>query len=286
MGTVLTVNYGPFDIPNQYTDRYRGGARNWPVFLEEWLRSYWRNPAQLFPAGRPQPTYACPCCQFNGRFVEAKRGGTAAFRCPNCSSRPRDRQIQLILDLLAFDFSGKRILHFAPEWPLFRKLRNEPGYIGGDIIKRRNANAIVDITNIDYPDGHFDVLICNHVLEHVPDDATALREASRVLGTDGIGIISVPIDRDNPTWRPPADMSPQEVEKRCGWDHKRLYGNDFADLLESYGFSVLAVEFTDSVRDHFRLFLEPMFLVAKGAGSERLLQLSTRLSTATAVSDT
>ena len=278
MGATLNPNAGLFDLPDQFVARYGGGQRNWPVFLEEWVRSYWRNPAQLFAVGRRQPDYVCPCCQFTGGFVESGRGGVAAFRCPNCSSRPRDRQIQLIIDLLDYDFSGKHILHFAPEWPLFRRLKDEAGYVGGDIIKRRNANAIVDITNINYPDGHFDVLICNHVLEHVPNDAKALREVHRVLAADGIGIVSVPIDRNNPTWIPPEGMPVEEVEKHCGWDHKRLYGSDFAALLESYKFEVLAVEFAEPVRNSFRLFLEPVFLIGKGQAAAKLQELKTRLS--------
>ena len=77
---------------------------------------------------------------------------------------------------IGLSFENKRILHFAPEWPLFRKLRRQPGYVGGDILTRRNATAYVDTTDINFPNDSFDLPICNHVLEHVKDDGRGMRE--------------------------------------------------------------------------------------------------------------
>jgi SAM-dependent methyltransferase len=86
----------------------------------------------------------------------------------------------------ALSFDAKSILHVAPEWPLFRQLKAEPGYVGGDIQKRRNANSIVDITSINFDSNHFDFLICNHVMEHVQDDKKAMGECYRVLKNGGL----------------------------------------------------------------------------------------------------
>jgi len=100
--------------------------------------------------------------------VTARRGYIhGPFRCPNCESRPRDRNIALFFQKNALSFDGKSILHIAPEWPLFRQLKAEPGYVGGDIQKRRNANSIVDVTSINFEQNHFDFLICKNVLENV-----------------------------------------------------------------------------------------------------------------------
>jgi len=129
-------------------------------------------------------------------------------------------------------------LRIAPEWPLFRKLKNEPGYIGGDVQKRRNANAIVDITSINFESDHFDFLVCNHVMEHVQDDNKAMRECFRVLKPGGIGLFSVPLSGKKKTWEPPMGMSVSEIEAIVGWDHKRLYGYVFAEKLEKFGFKV------------------------------------------------
>jgi len=173
-----------------------------------------------------------------------------AFRCPNCESRPRDRNIALFFKKNDLDLGNKNILHIAPEWPLYRKLKKEAGYVGGDIQKRRNANAIVDITAIDFDSNHFDFLICNHVLEHVQDDQKAMRECYRVLNKGGVGVFSVPLSGKARTWEPPPGMSVPEIEAIVGWDHKRFYGYDFAKKLEKCGFSVDVFSIT---RDEARL---------------------------------
>jgi hypothetical protein len=89
----------------------------------------------------------------------------------------------------------------------------------------------------------------------------------RVLKPDGIGIVSVPIYQDRETtWEPPADMSAEEVERICGWDHKRLYGMDFGAKLMQAGFQVTAVKYGADVIDHHRLHDEPIYVVTKDSG--------------------
>jgi len=236
-------------------------ARNIPIYLKEWIRGTWRDPYQHFQQRRNRK---CPCCGHIGKFVSAKLRGPREFRCPNCASRPRDRQIALILKEYVVSFDHKRILHIAPEWPLFRTLRSSADYVGGDIIKRRNANAIVDVTDIHFDDKWFDILICNHVLEHVPEDNRAMRECYRILKKGGIAIFSVPIDlKRHETWEPPADMPEDEVERVCGWDHVRLYGLDFSRKLEDVGFSVRPIIYDGDVREVHGLLEEPIYLAMK-----------------------
>ncbi|MBL8565402.1 MAG: methyltransferase domain-containing protein [Hyphomicrobiaceae bacterium] len=240
------------------------GTKNWPIFAKEWARSTLRDPMQHFKNRRQRK---CPCCGHEGLFVSAKRRVGPEMRCPNCASRPRDRFLSLVLRETGGDLSGKRIMHFAPEWPLFRQLKGEAGYVGGDIIKRRNANAVVDITRIDFPADSFDYLICNHVLEHVPDHLLAMRECARVLRPDGIAFFSVPLDkRRSETWYPPEGMTVAEVEKVCGWDHKRLYGRDFRELLASAGMIVTAIEPRPEWVEPHRLYDEQFFVATKQPG--------------------
>jgi len=199
-------------------------------------RALVRDPKQFF---RDRDVCQCSFCGYEGFFMTARRGHVhAAFRCPNCESRPRDRNIALYFKKNSLTLNQKDILHLAPEWPLFRKLKDEPGYVGGDIQDRRNANAIVDITSINFDRNHFDFLICNHVLEHVQDDEKAMKECYRVLKNGGVGIFSVPLSGKAKTWEPPIGMSVPEIEAIVGWDHKRYYGYDFAEKLGQVGFEV------------------------------------------------
>lgn len=234
---------------------------NLAVLAEEWGRGTLRDPLQHF---RARTRRCCPACGFEGHFVSSGWNGQEAFRCPNCSSRPRDRQIALIIERQDIDLTAGRILHFAPEWPLFRRLKDVPGYVGGDIIQRRNANAVVDITKIQFGDDTFDTLICNHVLEHVPEDAKAISECYRVLKPGGIAFFSVPISDQPETWNPPADMPKDEIERHCGWDHVRLYGRDFGEILARAGFQVSEVTFGAADREAHSLLDETMYVATKG----------------------
>lgn len=236
-------------------------TRNWPVLMEEWTRSTLRDPLQHLAR---RPTRDCPCCGHKGYFVSAKRRKGLEMRCPNCSSRPRDRFLALVFDEAGINLAGQRIMHFAPEWPLFRKLKNQPGYVGGDIIKRRNANAVVDITRIESADEDFDIVICNHVLEHVPDHMQAIRECHRILRPDGLAFFSVPVDKTKEkTWYPPSDMPVEEVDRMCGWDHKRTYGCDFKDILASVGFHVTVIDPRPDWVHKYRLYDEQFFVCSR-----------------------
>ena len=236
------------------------------IFYKEWLRGAWRDPRQFFENRKIRE---CPCCGFKGIFVSAKRRGIREFRCPNCASRPRDRQIAHVIATPELSLINKRILHFAPEQWLFNKLKSEDGYVGGDIIKRRCANAHVDITNIQFPDEHFDVIICNHVLEHVQNDSTALRECFRVLSPDGYAIFTVPTEPNRlKTWEPPEGMTEKEIERICGWDHKRLYGLDLSDRLRSVGFHAQIIMFDESDQESYRFLDEPVFLASKNENTK------------------
>ena len=224
----------------------------------EWARGTLRDPAQHLQC---RSRRECPCCCFFGLFVSAKRGHEREFRCPQCKSRPRDRFLALLLGRHGLDLTDKRVLHFAPEWPLFNRLCKSPTYVGADIIQRRNANAVRDITAIADPDASFDVLICNHVLEHVPDDASAMRECRRVLRPGGVAFFSVPVNMDRDTWDPSPGMPVEEIERICGRDHKRLYGRDILGRLEAAGFAVEVERPTEDLMHRHRILSEDVFFV-------------------------
>jgi SAM-dependent methyltransferase len=144
---------------------------------------------------------------------------------------------------------GRRILHFAPE-PSIAPLLDVPGadYVSADIDDPR-ADLNFDIQDIPLGADSVDVIVCSHVLEHVPDDRRATRELARILRPGGIALILVPQDparRD--TYEDPSITSPQDRLVHF-WqaDHLRLYGTDVAQRLEEDGFTVLVDRYMEAL---------------------------------------
>lgn len=100
--------------------------------------------------------------------------------------------------------------------------------------------AKIDMTNIQYSEESFSVILCSHVLEHIPEDMKAMKELNRVLTKDGWAILQVPIDRyRESTYEDFSITSPEERQKHFGrFDHCRYYGRDYKDRLTEAGFEV------------------------------------------------
>jgi hypothetical protein len=181
----------------------------------------------------------CPICGGEWRAFAAFNGRKGA-RCPRCGSLERHRQMWLFLtrnsDVL---IRPQRVLHVAPEQFLRDALRvtHGAGYVYGDIA---DPHAYLDVTKLGFNDASFDVIICSHVFEHVPDDATAMSEILRVLAPDGWAILDAPVDDSREhTDEDPSVTSANERRKRFGqWDHCRYYGRDYTDRLRTAGFEV------------------------------------------------
>jgi len=182
-------------------------------------------------------TVLCNCCdgsyaQFLPPFDE----------CPGCGSQARQRLMLLYTTNSTDLFSrNSRLLHFAPEMCLEEKFKSTPciDYVSADLSMPR-AMEKVDITQTHFPDCSFDVILCSHVLEHIPDDAKAMRELYRVLTKGGWAILQVPMDHSRQdTYEDFSITDPVERAKHFGrYDHCRLYGMDYRDRLEKAGFEV------------------------------------------------
>jgi ubiquinone/menaquinone biosynthesis C-methylase UbiE len=169
---------------------------------------------------------------------------------------------------------GQRILHVAPERCLRERLRSLPNvdYVAGDKHEpgyTYPAGTVdLDITKIQFPADRFDLILCSHVLEHVPDDATALRELHRVLAPGGTAILIVPVDMQRAiTDEDPAVTDPAERILRFGqFDHVRQYGRDYVQRLEKAGFRVIEEAMTErlSPEDVFRYGLNRSEVVHAG----------------------
>jgi SAM-dependent methyltransferase len=162
--------------------------------------------------------------------------------CPSCLSLERHRLIWLYLKNETDFFSAKlKVLHVAPEYCFIKRFRalENLEYITADL-ESPLADVKMDIMEIPFDDDTFDMIICNHTLEHVDDDRRAMRELYRVLKPGGRGILNSPINgKRTVTYEDPAITAPAEREKHFGQrDHLREYGLDYADRLAEAGFIV------------------------------------------------
>lgn len=162
--------------------------------------------------------------------------------CPfaPCSSLDRERLVYLFLRRRTDILTGPaRVLHVAPEGNLSEALSRRPCYVAADLVAS-DGILQMDITRIDWPDASFDVVICNHVLEHVWDDRSALRELHRVLQPGGVAILQVPISMSAPTTDDNRAVTGAADRARLFGqsDHVRIYGQDYPDRLRSAGFVV------------------------------------------------
>ena len=201
------------------------------------LRYAFKSDVRLFGSYHPRH---CVVCSYTGRFYAYGFPLVADSLCPNCLSLERHRA----LVLAATDenlFQNKDILHFAPEASITNYIRkqNPKSYKTSDLYKP-NVDHKLDLCNLNLPDGSFDIVICLHVLEHVPDDRKAMSELRRVLRPGGVAVIMVPIEEGlDETYENPAIVTDAERLIHFGQeDHVRLYGRDLRDRLRGAGFSL------------------------------------------------
>lgn len=186
----------------------------------------------------------CPVCHAKLRvFLPFGVKPRPNAQCPNCKSLERHRALWLLLQQLDWRRKGMRVLHFAPErifWQLFSSLKDIdywPVDLNPNMFGVRKA---VDITEIPFDDDSFDLIMCTHVLEHIPDDKTAMRELNRVLKPKtGIAFLNVPIFNRPATLENPEYDTPELRTKYYGQaDHVRAYGFDYPQRLQNAGFKV------------------------------------------------
>ncbi len=169
---------------------------------------------------------------------------------PSTLSLERHRLLWLYLqNKTDFFQSSKQVLHIAPEQCFlkrFKKLNHQ--YITADLYSPI-ADVKADITNLPFEDNSFDVIFCNHVLEHIPNDTQAMKELYRVMKSGGFGVFQIPIDLNREeTFEDNTITDPKERAKIFGqYDHVRIYGRDYFDKLRNVGFLVEEIDYTREI---------------------------------------
>ena len=170
---------------------------------------------------------------------------------PSTLSLERHRLLWLYLKKETNFFTAPlKVLHFAPEqayYKRFRKLKNL-NYTTTDL-NSPLADVKADICNLPFEENSFDVIFCNHVLEHIPDDTKAMSELYRILKPGGWGIFQIPQDLNREkTFEDNSIIDKVERAKIFGqYDHVRIYGKDYFEKLRSIGFTVNEIDYTKNL---------------------------------------
>lgn len=170
---------------------------------------------------------------------------------PSTLSLERHRLLWLYLkNETTFFTAPSKVLHFAPEqafYKRFKKLKHI-NYTTTDL-NSPLADVKADICNLPFEDNMFDVILCNHVLEHIPNDIKAMEELYRILKPNGWGIFQIPQDINRQeTFEDNSITDKKERAKIFGqYDHVRIYGMDYFEKLRNVGFKVEAVDYTKEI---------------------------------------
>lgn len=170
---------------------------------------------------------------------------------PSTLSLERHRLLWLFLrDKTTFFSSPLKVLHFAPEQAFYKRFKKLPNlkYTTTDLLSPL-ADVKADICDLPFGDNAYDVILCNHVLEHITDDTQAIKELYRVLKPGGWGVFQVPQDLNRgKTFEDDTITDKDERARIFGqYDHVRIYGRDYFDKLRSVGFLVEEVDFTSKL---------------------------------------
>jgi SAM-dependent methyltransferase len=218
----------------------------------------------------------CPVCDRTFRKF-LSYGSETAHRenvlCPYDLTLERHRLMWLYLKNHSNFFTADHlnVLHIAPEQCFHKRFKEQENlnYLTGDLVSPI-ADLHFDLHDIPLEDNRFDVIFCNHVMEHVDDAVKCMIELCRVMKPGGWGIMQVPQDFSRETtYEDPSITSPAEREKHF-WqkDHLRLFGRDYPDWLRKGGFTVTEFDMNDfyseEIQDRYRLSNgEILYIVSK-----------------------
>ena len=174
---------------------------------------------------------------------------------PSTLSLERHRLLWLYLQNATDFFTSKekkKVVHFAPEQAFYKLFRNQKNleYTTTDLLSPL-ADVKADICNLPFEDNQYDIILCNHALEHIPNDTKAMQELYRVLKPGGMAILQIPQDLSRATTFSDDTITDQKERAKIfgQYDHVRIYGRDYFDKLRTIGFKVVEVDYTSKITD-------------------------------------
>lgn len=219
----------------------------------------------------------CSCCGETFSLFLFSPYMTA--RCPNCLSMERYRLLcRFLREETDFGTKPVRVLDIAPTWCFqeFCRSYDNIEYLSIDI-RSPMAMRHMDIRDLRFGDDTFDHLFCYHVLEHVDDDRKAMSELHRILKPGGWGIIQVPIQVEKTVER--SSLNDEEQREILKFpDHRRAYGRDYKELLESAGFEVEVSQYVkrfskDEIKRYGLDATEDLYICRKPLSAEAASEL-------------
>ena len=170
---------------------------------------------------------------------------------PSTLSLERHRLLWLYLkNETNFFTANKKVLHFAPEQAFYKRFKKMPHlhYTTTDL-NSPLADIKADICNLPFKDNTFDVILCNHVLEHIPNDTKAMQELYRVMKVGGMGVFQIPQDLKRATTFQDDTITDKKARAEIfgQYDHVRIYGRDYFEKLRGIGFKVEEVDYTKQI---------------------------------------
>lgn len=187
----------------------------------------------------------CNIC--GGKFTRFIPLASGDLLCPRCGSLPRQRRLWIILQPYIHPESRINILHFSPSRILQKKLRRRKPlhYVTTDFDTKSFTDKHYDITHIPEPDEHFGLILCFHILEHIPDDRQAIRELYRITKPDGGVFIQTPFTAGKMIEDKSITTAAERLRQFGQEDHVRVYSVEgLAGRLNEAGFSVQAEQFS------------------------------------------
>jgi SAM-dependent methyltransferase len=197
-----------------------------------------------------RPQFECPICDYTGAFRDVYRaaGRRQHAQCPGCGALERHRLQRVVMQkvLQSVDTSTLRMLHVAPESFLKEFFVNRfAKYETADLV-RNDVDHRVDLTDLPFANETYDWVFASHVLEHIKDDARALREIRRILTPRGIAVLSVPLVCEETIEYP--EPNPKEFH------HVRAPGFDYFDRYNAH-FSRVETYRSDAFPEKYQLFI-------------------------------